>query len=932
MPKKVANTNKIMKKLLSLPPNLVSSFHQITGFDRREYFCTNDPVGHKLGSGGGTTYLLEQCYQAEQQSPLPDSQPLFPAVSLQGSTSSSPSFSAWLASEKRILLHAGGQSRRLPSYAPSGKILTPIPVFRWERGQRLSQSLLSLQLPLYERLMSLAPDNIHTMIVSGDVYIRAAEQLPPVPDADVVCYGLWLDSSIAKDHGVFVSDRRTPSVLKQMLQKPSVEKLQELLGSHFYLTDIGVWLLSDRAVEALIRHSKKNSEIIEYDLYSEFGCALGTDPIIEDDELRSLSVAILPLPGGEFYHFGTSREMISSTVAIQNIVNDQREIMHNGRKPHPSIFVQNAVMKIPVTADNRNIWIENSYIGPRWHLTHDNIITGVPENDWDITLAPGECIDIVPIGESDYAVRRYNIDDRFAGPAQQAAIFPVYPNIPDYPDNLDNHDAATVPRSFAAGSRRFLSAEAISTEANLVRLFAQRRSFQRANWRALAANWRHSVFYQLDLEDAASHFREMNIPMPAPLSDDAPLLTRIQDAMFRGNSEAAFSLLQHGLTETVLAEKQSPRMSVYSDQIVWARSPVRIDIAGGWTDTPPFCLMEGGNVINLAIELNGQPPLQTYVRPCQEPHVVLRSIDLGAVEVVDTYEQLANYNKVGSPFSIPKAALALAGFLPGFSADSHTSLRAQLEAFGCGIELTLLSAIPAGSGLGTSSILAATVLGAVSDFCSLAWDKSEIGKRTLVLEQMLTTGGGWQDQFGGVLGGVKLLQTQKGFNQQPLVRWMPDDVFCQPEYASCHLLYYTGITRTAKTILAEIVRRMFLNSNSQLHLLREMKAHTLDMYDAIQRQDFLRMGQLIRATWQQNQLLDSGTNPDAVQRITDMVDDLCLGYKLPGAGGGGYLYMVAKDPEAAVRIKQIISANVTTPNARFVDMTLSRKGLQISRS
>ena len=145
-------------------------------------------------------------------------------------------------------------------------------------------------------------------------------------------------------------------------------------------------------------------------------------------------------------------------------------------------------------------------------------------------------------------------------------------------------------------------------------------------------------------------------------------------------------------------------------------------------------------------------------------------------------------------------------------------------------------------------------------------------------------------------------------------------------------LYYTGITRTAKTILSEIVRRMFLNSNGQLRLLREMKAHTLDMYDAIQRQDFCRMGQLVRTTWQQNQLLDSGTNPDGVRSITDMVDDLCLGYKLPGAGGGGYLYMVAKDPEAAVRIKQILSANVTTPNARFVEMTLSRKGLQISRS
>lgn len=287
-----------------------------------------------------------------------------------------------------------------------------------------------------------------------------------------------------------------------------------------------------------------------------------------------------------------------------------------------------------------------------------------------------------------------------------------------------------------------ISAEGISTEANLVRLFAQRRNFQKGNWSALAENWRHSVFYQLDLEDAARHFKEMDIPMPDPLPDDAPLMTKIKDAMFRDNGNEAFSLLRQGLTKTVLAEKQQPKMSVYSDQIVWARSPVRIDIAGGWTDTPPFCLMEGGNVINLAIELNGQPPLQTYVRPCREHHIVLRSIDLGAMELVETYEQLADYNKVGSPFSIPKAALALAGFLPSFSAEIYPSLKAHLEAFGCGIELTLLSAIPAGSGLGTSSILAATVLGAVNDFCSLAWDKNEIGKRTLVLEQMLTSDGG----------------------------------------------------------------------------------------------------------------------------------------------------------------------------------------------
>ena len=867
-----------MKKLLSLPPNLVDCFHDVTGLSRDEYFCTCDPIGHRLGSGGGTTWLLQQAWQAED---------------------GGQSFSDWLSKEKRIILHAGGQSKRLPAYAVSGKILTPIPVFRWERGQRLSQTLLDLQLPLYERMMEQAPKRLTTMIVSGDVYIRAAERIGAIPDADVVCYGLWLDASIAKNHGVFVSDRRTPTVLKQMLQKPSVERLSELLKDHFYLTDIGIWMLSDRAVKLLCNrcqaeddanthHPSPNTHHLkEYDLYSEFGCALGTDPTIADPELHELSVAIVPLPGGEFYHFGTSKEMISSTVAIQNVVNDQRDIMHNDRKPHPSIFTQNSICHYPFTADNYNIWVENSYIGPRWTLTHDNIVTGVPENDWEVHLEPGECIDVAPVGDSDYEVRRYRIDEA-------------------------------------------LNSNELAERVNLRRLFEQRRTFRKQNWLALAKNWQHSVFYQLDLDDAFHEFSEAQLPMPEPLSDTAPLMTRIHDAMFRGNSQQAFSLLRQGITHH--PTPITPHLSVYPDQIVWGRSPVRIDLAGGWTDTPPYCLMEGGNVVNIAIELNGQPPLQTFVKPCREPHIVLRSIDLGARKVIETYEQLAEYNKVGSPFSIPKAALALAGFLPAFSQENFSSLRQQLEAFGTGIELTLLSAVPAGSGLGTSSILASTVLGALSDFCSLAWDKNEIGRRTLMLEQLLTTGGGWQDQFGGILGGVKLLQTQRGFNQDPLVRWLPDDVFIQPEYRQCHLLYYTGITRTAKTILAEIVRRMFLNHGGELRQLRAMKAHAIDMYEAIQRQDFQEMGRLIRRTWQQNQLIDSGTNPDSVRCITDLVDDLCLGYKLPGAGGGGYLYMVAKDPEAAARIKQVINEAQPNPNARFVDMTLSKKGLQVSRS
>ena len=949
-----------MKKLLSLPPNLVNSFHEITGLNKDEWFCTNDPIGVKLGSGGGTTWLLQAAYSDEK--------------------TGSPhevTFDEWLSKERRLLLHAGGQSRRLPSYGPSGKILTPIPVFRWERGQRLSQDLLSLQIPLYQRIMNVAPSRLHTMIVSGDVYIRCTQRLQTIPDADVVCYGLWLGPEIAKDHGVFVMSRHTPTVLECMLQKPSVETLNDLQKNNLYLTDIGIWLLSDRAVKLLMKHSMRNGEVVNYDLYGEFGCCLGTNPTIEDEELADLKVAILPLAGGEFYHYGTTREIISSTLAIQNLVNDQREIMHLSRKPHPSMFVQNAQTRIKLTEKNTEVWIENSCVSEQWSLQNKHVITGVPENDWQIELRKGQCVDIVPIGDRQWAVRPYGFNDKFRGQLcdnqtefigqpfvdwakqrhlpgfddnntdiQSAPIFPVVDKVSDMGLVLRwmlNESSLQGGRMIWEDSQK-LSADELSEKANLRRLTCQRHENRMKNWPFLASNYAHSVFYQVDLDEAAHDFAEGHIAEPHPLPESEPLLTRIHDAMFRSelerlkgkpsnkNAEKAFSLLQEGLIEQVLEQKQNPRMTVFSDQIVWGRSPVRIDIAGGWTDTPPFCLMEGGNVVNLAIELNGQSPIQAYAKPCKEKHVVLHSIDLGASEIVETYDELANYKEVGSPFSIPKAALVLAGFLPGYSSESYSSLREQLEAFGCGIEVTMFSAVPAGSGLGTSSILASTVLGVLNDFCGLQWDKNEISRRTLSLEQLLTTGGGWQDQFGGILHGVKLLQTTRGFDQNPVVRWLPTGIFTQPEYQSCHLLYYTGITRTAKQILAEIVRKMFLNQHEELLMLREMKMLALEMADAIQCQDYERTGRLLRQNWLQNQALDSGTNPAEVRRLTDLVDDLCLGYKLPGAGGGGFLYMMAKDVEAAARIKQIILANQKNPNARFVRMSLSENGLQVSRS
>ena len=75
-----------------------------------------------------------------------------------------------------------------------------------------------------------------------------------------------------------------------MLQKPSLEELEGLSKTHLFLMDIGIWILSDRAIEVLMKRSLKEgtNDINYYDLYSDYGLALGEHPKTEDEEINQL--------------------------------------------------------------------------------------------------------------------------------------------------------------------------------------------------------------------------------------------------------------------------------------------------------------------------------------------------------------------------------------------------------------------------------------------------------------------------------------------------------------------------------------------------------------------------------------------------------------------------------------------------------------------
>ncbi|MCT4590647.1 MAG: bifunctional fucokinase/fucose-1-phosphate guanylyltransferase [Carboxylicivirga sp.] len=955
------NSKIFMHYLLSLPPNLVENFHKLTGNSKENYFVASDPPGTKIGSGGGTAYLLAEHLKQK-----------------------STTLENCLQENKRIIIHAGGQSRRLPAYAPAGKVLAPIPVFRWSRGQRLNQTLLDLQLPFLEKVMDASSSMQNTLIASGDVYIHSPSILEDLPEADIVCLGIWVDPALASRHGVFFTPRQAPGTLDFMLQKPAYKQIENLAMSHLFMMDIGVWLLSDKAVQLLMKKSGWkgdgfNNRVPDfYDLYSSFGTCLGAHPSEVDEEINKLSVAIVSLDEGEFYHYGTSGELISSTEDIQNRVKDQRSILHHKIKVHPSLFVQNAEAKIIWNSQHRNIWIENSHVNENWQLSSSHVITGIPKNTWKIKLPSCICLDIVPVGENQLCIRPYGLDDTFRGALsdihtmwqgkpvvdwfanrgldiaglemndvdlQAASIFPVLDInqlTGEFIQWMINGEDNMAYKELWLNSRR-LSADQICEQANLIRLHEQRKAFERDNLELLAQNHSKSVFYQSDLKYLAASFAKNGSQLPDELPANVSPLLRMKDQMYRSeyygvstdrgikHQDKAFEILQSMIVDSI-GRHSIPKLNIYSDQIIWGRSPARIDLAGGWSDTAPYCIQEGGSVVNVAVELNGQPPIQVYIRLSSEKKIILRSIDIGVSEVVTSFDELKNYHQVGSAFSIPKAALCLAGFHPDYCGVRYASLEQQLSDFGGGFEISMLVAIPTGSGLGTSSILGATTLGTLSDFCQLAWSQEVIAHKTLILEQLLTTGGGWQDQYGGILAGVKLIESQQGKQEKMNIQWLPDHVFNLPELKGNWLLYYTGITRVAKNLLQEIVRGMFLNESKHLSLIDSIKAHAYSTAHAIQCCDYRTVAKAVGRSWQLNKKLDNGTMTPEVEAIVQKIEDYALGYKLLGAGGGGYLLICAKDADAVNRIKHSLTANPPNSRARFVKLDVSSTGFVVSRS
>ena len=133
---------------------------------------------------------------------------------------------------------------------------------------------------------------------------------------------------------------------------------------------------------------------------------------------------------------------------------------------------------------------------------------------------------------------------------------------------------------------------------------------------------------------------------------------------------------------------------------------------------------------------------------------------------------------------------------------SNETLSEQLSRkYQAGFELHTWSTAPQGSGLGTSSILAGVILMALLRVTDRTTSMESLIHAVLIIEQMLTTGGGWQDNVGGLVPGFKIGRSQASL---PLkVEWEKLDLSEKTveEITKRLVCFYSGRTRLAKNLL-----------------------------------------------------------------------------------------------------------------------------------
>lgn len=864
-----------------------------------------DPEGKRVGSGGATLAVMKYIRERE--------------TSFRG--------------KKILVIHSGGDSKRVPQYSACGKIFSPVPRLLPDgrRSTLFDEFLIG---------MTSVPSRISDgmLVCSGDVLLLFNPLQIDFYGGGAAALSIKENAETGKNHGVFLGDEN--GNVGAFLHKQTVETLKargavDARGN--VDIDTGAVIFGSDLLDALYSlvdtpesFAAFVNERARLSFYGDFLYPLASTATEEDyykeapegeftDELHACREALWKVLHGfrmrllhfspaSFIHFGTTRELLRLVTEEMPAYKflDWSSLVNTNRTSGDFAASHSYVSRRATVG--KGSYIEDSYIHKNTVIGKGCVISGVTLDGESVP--DGTVLHGLKLRDGSFTVRIYAVGDNpkekkhfgrpLAQPLWEAPLFPV----------CDTMSEAVRLALSGAPAKRTISLRESFNEADVTALLPwQEKLDDRIKAESLLA----AIDNGTPAKEAAKIFNgtagerviaflerraeELSTGELESFKKKIRIYYYLSTALSGAEKEKYLSLCFDTICEAITEHSESPIAYLSDAKIVKnevkVALPVRINFGGGWSDTPPYCLENGGTVLNAAITLDGKYPIEVEIRRIRESKITLASTDNGSIADFTDTARLQDCRNPADPFALHKAALIACGVIPE---KESVPLSQILSRLGGGFYLsTCVRNIPRGSGLGTSSILAGACVKAIYEFLGIDASEASLYNTVMSLEQIMSTGGGWQDQVGGLARGIKMVSTPAGISQK---------ITCTPLRLSDETLaalnrrfaiIYTGQRRLARNLLREVVGKYIGANADTVEALYEIQQTAVLMRFELEKGNIDGFAELLSKHWSLSQKIDRGCTNTCIDQIFLTIDDLIDGKMICGAGGGGFLQVVMKE-------------------------------------
>ncbi len=892
---------------------------------RTKFIVVPDEGGQRVGSGGATLTVIKKIKSLTNR----------------------------LNNLRILVIHSGGDSKRTPQYSALGKLFSPVPrVLPDGRSSTLFDEIIISMSGVAPRIKE------GMVLLSGDVLLLFNPLKIDFSLNEAGCVTFKESAEVGQRHGVFVNGEN--GFVRKCLQKKNIETLKKegaINEKGDVDIDTGAIIFSSPILESLYslidtkeKYLKVVNSKVRLSLYIDFMFPLAEDSTLElflkekpegdmCDELieirkkvwevlRQYKLKQIKMFPAKFIHFGSIPEIMK---LMNSEIEDYKDIGWSNiiNSCSDNISSYNSIISHGTNIDN-NVYIEISYIHENVKIGK-NVFLSFVEIDDNLTIPDNIVLHGLKQNDGKIVCRIFGINDnpkeeKLFGKEISSLPFNLSGNLWTsnlYPEcdtmkeavlnalniyniahnnkegNLDEWKKYNK-KSLSSGFNDADSYSLIEWNKRMVNLvkcgLIEKLIYEKKN-----IKYAKNIFNHNTLEDVQKIWIEENLKKSS-------FDKKIRLYYYFGESLNNEELLQKCFTEMKDTIINEPLNSIkYNKDCKITKEkqeinlPLRVNFGGGWTDTPPYCLEKGGKVLNASILLKDKKPIHVCIEKIKENKIKFLAKDTKEFGEFTDISQIQKIDKEYESFTMIKSCLIICGIIP----KEGGNLEEILQRIGSGfsIEYEVFNT-PRGSGLGTASILYSAIVKAIFEFFNIEYTENDIINKVLQIEQILGTGGGWQDTIGGLNKGIKLITSEKGIYQKLNIKNINISKNTLEDLKERFILINTGERRLSRTLLKRFVERYIGNIEENVTSLNNIKNITDKMVKALEEGNIDNFANLLNEQWEYSLKIIPETTNNLINGIFSYIEEFIDGKMICGPGGGGFLQVILKKGVKPDSIKQ----------------------------